>query len=331
MSSNDKSDRIVHPDLYPLVSMSKLERLLGYDRGELLRVANTSERYYRPFDIRHPDDKKWRHIDRPKGQLRAIQDAIQHKLLSKVHFPDTMYGGVRGRSARDNAGLHVGRDVIVALDLRDCFPNTRPPKVYAAWREVFGCSPDLAGLLTRLTTLHFRLPQGAPTSPLLANLTLLPLYRDISSLIEDRGLFFSIFVDDIVVSGSEARAAIGPIIDIIHKHGHAVAPNKKRIMPQGNRQLITGSVVNRELSVGRSYIDETRRMIYNAAVAGQISQRDLLSITGRIKHVGSFCARQGKALGTFYARHIKCVEIFDAGWQERFERRPCELSFAKHR
>jgi hypothetical protein len=159
-------------DLYPLVSTRKLSHFVGFEWGALVDLAKTVGRFYEPFDIIRPGSTKRRHIDNPSSQLKAVQSAIQRRLLSYVRFPEMMFGAIPNRSARDSAAIHVSQPYVVTIDLQDCFPNTNHHKVYGVWARLFGCSAEIAGLLTQLTTFQRRLPQGAPTSALLENLTL---------------------------------------------------------------------------------------------------------------------------------------------------------------
>ena len=130
--------RAPEPISYPtsnLVSMRRLEQLLGYERSDLARIAEHAGRYYRPFDRRRERNKgKWRHIDNPTGVLREVQGRIQGKILVGVPLPDTMMGGVRGRSIRDNGVRHTRQSMLVTLDLRDCFPRTDDLQVYMGFR-----------------------------------------------------------------------------------------------------------------------------------------------------------------------------------------------------
>src|SRR5690606_24163165 len=100
------------------------------------------------------------------------------------------HGFVHGRSILTNAEPHVRQRVIVKNDLQNFYASVRYSRVVAIFRSV-GYSREVAVWLARLTTsaipasLSFpegdpaalltyyprHLPQGAPTSPALANLS----------------------------------------------------------------------------------------------------------------------------------------------------------------
>src|SRR5262249_34840877 len=87
---------------------------------------------------------------------------------------DAAHAFERGRSILTHARPHVGRAVVVTLDLVDFFDATSALRIekfflYAGWNRA------AAELLTRLTTDEGKLPQGAPTSPRLSNLVNRPM------------------------------------------------------------------------------------------------------------------------------------------------------------
>jgi hypothetical protein len=326
-------------EVFPLVSMRRLERLLDCDREHLSRLANRAGGLYHSVDVYQSKSDKWRHLDCPRKALKDIQARIQRRLLSRVEFPQYMFGSVRGRSTRDNAKIHVGQRYVLAVDLKDCFPNTSSRKVFDAWIRVFGCSEDIADLLTKLTTLHRRLPQGTSTSPLLANLTLLPLYHRVREIARSLSLRFSFFVDDITLSGVRAHEAKGPIITAIRSSGHDISWTKVRLMPHDEQQQVTGIVVNRKVSNGQERLTEIRGEILSAIQSGP--HPDLKTkrrIRGLVDHAWTISEEQGASLWRLVERlgldldlkgEHDSLEVFDLdGLTQQW--RPCP-SFSRHR
>lgn len=281
--------------LPPLRSLRFVSLLLGRDRACLRDIAGRAGTLYEPFDRRRRrGEGKWRHIDNPTQELKDIQKSIQQRILRRVTLPPTMLGGVRGRSIRDNARTHRRQPVLVTLDLRDCFPRTNDLQVFKAYRSMLQCSEDVASLLLKLTTLHHRLPQGAPTSSMLANLALLPMHDEIAALARELDLQWTFYVDDIALSGARAPEAITPIIDIIRRHGHSV--HRVRVMPSSARQWLTGTVLNRKISVGHRRVHEVRESILALAAQRDIRQKELDRVKGQIRQISSISKSQGDAL-----------------------------------
>lgn len=271
--------------------------MLGAGHSDLKTMAAHAGGFYEPFDRRkRQGEGKWRHIDNPKKELKQIQRRIQRRILRRFTFPETVLGGVRKRSISDNAHFHVGQPVVVTIDLRDCFPRTSYREVFGAFRRELRCSTAVASLLTQLTTLHCHVPQGAPTSLSVVNLTLLPLHDEILAAATSLGLRASLWVDDITVSGARAREAIAPIIGAVARHGHAVRCKKVFVYPAARTQRVTGVVVNRKESAGHLRVQEIRNRIVDVANQRVILHNDLISVRGQIIQIKSICESQGESL-----------------------------------
>jgi transcriptional regulator with XRE-family HTH domain/retron-type reverse transcriptase len=272
--------------LYPLVSIRKLEHLLGFDRTYLDRLSSQAGRYYSSFDMRPKNSgKKWRHIDNPTGELREVQRRIYKNILKKFIFPESMIGGIPGGSIFKNAAYHVGQKQVLALDLRNCFPSTNNIMVYKAFIDKLGCSPDIASLVTKFTTYHRRIPQGAPTSPSIANLVLLDLHSRVNDIAKKACLNLTFYIDDIIISGPNVEECMEPVILAIQEHGYAVSNKKKKLMPASVPQKVTGLIVNRKVNIPTDYIEDLRKEIIKTSESGGISENELKTVRGKISHI----------------------------------------------
>lgn len=315
-----------HPYL-GLVSMRRLEEILGRSRDDIRRIANTAGRYYHPFDLRRiAGEGKWRHIDNPRGELKRYQSRIQERLFQDIIFPETMIGAVPGRSIRDNAKLHLSQPMVVALDLRDCFPRINDTEVYRVFREGLGCSAEISSILTKLTTFQHRLPQGAPTSPALANLSLLSLHDELIALAETYGLNCSFYVDDIIFSGGRAREVIEPAIRRIQSYGHSVRQGKIKLMPNSRRQRITGVVANQIMSVGQDRRRSIRSRVFEISRQKAITTRTLQSILGEIAWINSLNSAQGEIVRRSAEGILQMIPAFDGTRLPKGQIRPCKSS-----
>lgn len=313
-----------------IVSIGRLEELLGRSRDDIRRVAGRAGRYYRPFDLRRTaGEGKWRHIDNPVGELKRYQSRIQEGMFQDLVFPETMIGAVPGRSIRDNAQIHLGQPMVVALDLRDCFPRINDAEAYRVFREVLGCSAEISSILTKLTTFQHRLPQGAPTSPALANLSLLGLHDELTVLAGAYGLNCSFYVDDIVFSGARALEVIEPAILLIHSHGHSVRRSKIKRMPKSSRQTVTGVVVNRGVSVGKGRRRALRSRVFDLSRDGAVAEHALQSILGEVTWISWLNSAQGEALRRS-AEELQQLPAFPGIRIPKGQIRPCK-SYGSHK
>jgi len=282
-------------EIFPLVSMRKLEFILGFKRETLKKVASETDSYYHPFD--NVKNGKTRHIDNPTGVLKKIQGRIHERILRNFQLPEGMMGGVVGKKAKDNAGIHVGQPIVVTMDLRDCFPRIKDKVIFKVFREYLGCSEEIAKLLTRTTTYKTHLPQGAPTSTILANLALLPMFREMKKIASSKGLLLTQWVDDITLSGPGADKLVDIFIKIIQKHGHAVRHKKVKVMRQSERQEVTGIVVNKKQAASKTRVKTYKDAIFNLARKGSsVTEKELKSILGKIEFVRGVNPSQAKEL-----------------------------------
>ncbi|MCC7142221.1 MAG: RNA-directed DNA polymerase [Candidatus Eisenbacteria bacterium] len=301
------------PGLVPLVSMRRLEQLLGRSREDLIRLAEHAGRYYAPFDEFKPNRAEPRHIDRPVGELKLVQERIQTSILRHIPLPPTMLGGVKRCSIRDNAQYHLGSPLVVTIDLRDCFPRTHDLAVYSAFCRVLGASEKIARLLTKLTTYQHRVPQGAPTSSLLVNWVLLPLHDAIQTIAQGADCRCTFWVDDITVSGPAALDVVEPIVMAIQRHGYSIRHRKLHLMPACRPQEVTGVLVNRHPAARREYRTELRATILQLSSEVEVSARKLERIKGRISHVRHLHPRHGESLDQLLERTMMGRRVDELG------------------
>ena len=265
---------------------------LGLRRGKLESLVLSIDSHYRPF-TRSKLEGGVRTIDNPDEALKGVQRRIVDRLLRPRAFPACAHGCLPGRSPVTNAKCHLGQKCHVRVDLRDFFPSITHHHIYAAW-SACGFGPDVARLLTRLTTYRGYLPQGAPTSSYLANLVFLEADANIEAAAERLGVRYTRYVDDIILSGENARSLVGEAVRQIHALGLSIKRSKTVIAGPRDVHEATGFSVNRSgmPSVGRPYRDRVRaaiRSIRQAPVCA--SGKGSVSLENRIRSRIAFVAR----------------------------------------
>jgi retron-type reverse transcriptase len=106
----------------------------------------------------------------PKSSMRAAQKRILDGILSKVPAHPAAHGFVPGRGIVSNASPHVGRNIVVNIDLKDFFPSVTYPRVKGMLRSL-GFSEQAATLLGLVCTeaprkrVRFPAPPAAEASP----------------------------------------------------------------------------------------------------------------------------------------------------------------------
>jgi len=316
----------------PMRQLEWLADVEGY------RVGSTSEatRHYRYAWVPKRSGPP-RLIEAPKPLLKGIQRKILREILDKVAVHGAAHAYCRGRSCLTAAQLHAGEDVVVTMDLKDFFPSIPMRSVHGLFRclgypwemaRILGalCSTATpADVFERLpaesrpdyeTALLLRqghLPQGAPTSPALANLCAWRLDCRLDGLARRLGARYTRYADDLAFSGDrdlarEIRRFLPLVVAICADAGFAVNHHKTRIMGQGGRQCLTGLSINRHVNVPRDTYDRLKAIVYNCVRHGPAGQnRDGLAdfrahLDGRISWVESVNRVRGDRLRLLFER-----------------------------
>jgi RNA-directed DNA polymerase len=280
---------------------------------------------------------KLRLIEAPKQHLRQIQRRILSEILNRIPVHPSVHGFVKDRSIRSFAAPHVGSAVILRIDIEDFFPSFAARRIQAFFRTV-GYPETVADLLGGLCTnavrlqwetlgkeaspaaiqevrrLYFRphLPQGAPTSPALANLCFYRADCRLAGLARSAAAVYTRYADDLAFSGGPDFAArvdrfSTSVAEILLESGFAVNHHKTRVMRPGVCQKLAGLVTNQHLNIPRDSFDRLKATLTNCLRHGWQSQNrdahpDFRShLSGRIGFVESINA----------ARALRLRKLFD--------------------
>lgn len=268
-------------------------------------------------------------IEAPKGELKAVQEVILREILDLIPPHAAAHGFVAGRSIITNAAPHVGQRLVMKFDLEDFYTTVRYSRVVAIFRSA-GYSREVAIWLARLTTTSIpwtlttplkswevakfasrHLPQGAPTSPALANLSAFGLDVRLQGLAKAYELDYTRYADDLTFSGPgiviPALNEIIPLVQsIIRSERFKPKLKKRRIMRMSARQTVTGVVVNDKLNVARSEYDKLKATLHNCRKFGPSTQKrdvecDFAShLQGRIAHVRQLNPKRAEKLEAAY-------------------------------
>lgn len=281
----------------PLVSVRELAFKVKVPRETVEAQAALAGRYYRPFDLeKKPGSDRWRHIDNPLEPLKRLQKLITRRILRDVDLPLELTGGIAGRSLVDNAKPHVAQPTVVCLDLESFFPHINNDRVYEALRRHLGCSPEVASLLTRLTTYQRRLPQGSAASSYLANLVLVTVMDELRVIAMDRGLRLSCYIDDLTFSGEGAEQAIGEIVGVLASHRLKISRSKLSISHQNEARSVTGVGVNRRPSIPRGKMRAARDFLNSLADSVSVTESELLRAKGIVAQADQINTSQANYL-----------------------------------
>lgn len=214
---------------------------------DLLQISSRQVRFflshkeeaYKTFEVLKKSGGL-REINAPKKEMKFIQRWILDKILYKLKISDYAHGFIPEKTMYTNAKVHVNKDFVLGIDLKDFFPSIKYKSVERIFKSA-GYTSRFAKDFANLCTYHNKLPQGAPTSPMLANLVSLSLDKKISKYCITKNLEYSRYADDITISGSSKMCMHEKnIIRIIEQSGFEVNYEKVRILSKGSRQKVTG-------------------------------------------------------------------------------------------
>jgi RNA-directed DNA polymerase len=192
----------------------------------------------------------------PDPRLKAVQRRILRRLLNRLRSHPAATGFERGKSIVHNAIPHVGKCVVIKMDIIDFFPSTRATRIEAYFRRI-GWNAEAAALLTQLCTHEGHLPQGAPTSPRLANLVNWLLDSRIERWVKRRKGTYTRYADDITISfpkdyPRKARGVIQKVRRVVRGLDYEIHTRKKlRILRAHQQQRVAGLVVNQKVQLPR--------------------------------------------------------------------------------
>ena len=334
-----------------IATEADLARWLDLSHGELGWFAGTAGRdrrapagplrHYTTRWVRKPSGG-YRLLEAPKSRLREIQRRILREILDRAAVHEAAHGFVRGRGVVGFAREHVGQAIVIATDLRDFFASVRASRVHAIFAAL-GYPRAVARALTGLCTsvvpasewatappprdghevraraeafARFRdahLPQGAPTSPALANLAALRLDVRLAAAARAAGARYGRYADDLVFSGGDdlARARMrffSMVARIVAEEGFALAARKTRFLGRGMRQRVAGVVVNEHPAIARRDVERLEATLHNVAAHGPASQnRDghpdfRAHLEGRVAWVRAVQPARGARLRAMFER-----------------------------
>jgi hypothetical protein len=208
-----------------------------------------------------------RYFNASLGSLKRIQRSIHFHILSRHKMPAHLHGGIKGRSIATNAAAHVGKKLVVNLDLTDFFSTIKFPTVKQIYLDTFKFDEEAATILAQLSTFKGALPTGAPTSSALANLAGLvvddAIITALTKNLERTAFGYSRYVDDITISGDNRITELLPnLFAAVRASGFACNDRKTRILRRSTRQWVTGVVVNEKLNPPKSIVRRIRRDLY---------------------------------------------------------------------
>lgn len=297
--------------------VEELGSLIGISNSELLwlcyeRAATTVDHYTR-FEIPKKSGGK-RLISSPKTKMRTAQQWILENILAKLSPSNSATAFRPGSSIIKNAEPHVGSAILIRIDFKDFFPSITFPRIRGFY-EALGYNPGVSTILSLLSTDAPRvkvtmdgktqfvatgersLPQGACTSPALANLIAWKLDARLLGLAQKSPSTWAYtrYADDLTFSSNDSDAKVGWLLGgvqtIASGEGFRINEKKTKIMRAPSRRIVTGLVVDNDIRLSRRDLRNLRAFLHRCdkdgltQVSGEIGKDALAVARGRLAFV----------------------------------------------
>lgn len=222
-------------------------------------------------------------ISAPRYKLKTIQKCI-NEILNAVFTPHfTATGFIPKKNIVDNSKVHIGKQFVYNTDLKDFFGSIEFRRV----KVVLGLHPfnlidkdELMGnkkkekisdqkgrgylgfLIANICCDTGSLPQGAPTSPTLTNIVCQRLDKKLYKFAKSINSTYSRYADDITFSSNKKvfdedfKKKMISIIEV--QENFKINFSKERLQTSGERQIVTGIIVNKKCNLERIFIKDIR-------------------------------------------------------------------------
>ena len=255
-------------------------------------------------------------IHAPKKELKFLQkklaailwecylESLESKSKDKnFKIPVLSHAFEKGKSIITNSQMHRNKKYILNIDLKDFFDSFNFGRVRGFFIKDrdFSVSPEIATVIAQIACYQGKLPQGAPSSPIITNLITRILDYRIVKIAKKYRFTYSRYADDMTFStnrelnSNKLRASkelenfLTELEEVIVSSGFEINPKKTRLSNNMQRQEVTGLVVNKKITVKREYVKNTRAMAFQLYKDGafEIDKKPgtLNQLTGRFAFI----------------------------------------------
>ncbi|MDP0489625.1 MAG: reverse transcriptase family protein [Verrucomicrobiota bacterium JB023] len=277
-------------DLPKLQTLTDLQERLALHGDDFRWLLSGRSHYHHQWLEKRSGGRRL--LESPKPLLKQVQRRLLRELLDPIPPHECSHGFRRGHGIRNHVAPHCGQAMVLKMDLTNFFPTIGFRRIKHLFMAL-GFHEQIALALTRLTTTSTRprdatfaerelyhrphLPQGAPTSPALANLAAFRLDCRLAGLARSFGGCYSRYADDLLFSEDSSSSQIDQrlsrkIASIALEEGFTINFRKTKFMPSSTRQEAVGLVFNQFPNCRRRDIDQLKAILTNCLRTGPARQ-----------------------------------------------------------
>ena len=256
--------------LYGLKSKKKLLELLHIDRKVYCKSSFLNCKIKPYIDINK--NKKKRLVEAPDEDIKNIQSIIL-RALQMIKVPNYALSGIKDKSYIDNAKVHSNKKYLFKIDISKFFPNIGRNKVYNFYLNKLKTSPDVANILTNLSTINLDLKNqntktmskvnefisdanikkrnhlitGSPLSSIMSYFANVDMFEEINEIALKYKITMTVYVDDVVFSSNHKIPYFfrKNILKIISKNSYDVSVKKCKWYNVPENKKVTGVILDK--------------------------------------------------------------------------------------
>jgi RNA-directed DNA polymerase len=257
-----------YPYNYKTIKIPKKKggfRTIDIPNDQLKSIQKTLNLYFQTVFMSIKTEAAQGFIYNPKKRFASVDKKLEKRKIEFVASKTILH------NIKTNAAKHSNQKFVLNIDLKDFFTNISIHQIYNLFQSpIFQFDSKVASMLALLTTYQKRLPQGAPTSPILSNFVCLELDKELERYCQEKKIIYTRYADDLTFSSNKVISdqIIYEIKYKIEAHQFQIQEKKLRLISQKGRQTVTGLVVNKKVNVDRAYYKKLRAILHDCSTNG---------------------------------------------------------------
>lgn len=256
---------------------------LDLGTAELKKIWYYRGRMYQHFSVAKSPNKV-RIISAPDDRLKFLQRRLAEKLNELYRPRNPVHGFVADRSVKTNALAHLHRRFVVNIDIKDFFSTISQNRVEGMLSSL-GIDNRVSEIIGQICCNNGRLPQGAPSSPVISNMICFRLDKNLMEIAKEARCIYTRYADDVTFSSHQPPTAlfetalpragrISPDLlapklrEVFQQNGFAINANKAHYADRHSRRIVTGLKINELLNVDRRYVRNIRAALHSIEALG---------------------------------------------------------------
>jgi RNA-directed DNA polymerase len=220
--------------------------------------------------------------------LRQIQQNLQENFLNNISIPDIVYGFKKGSSYKNYLYAHTDRKYYLRVDIKNFFDSIKKELILEVMQDYLKMSEsaneEVLDIIYNIVTLNDKLPQGAITSPSIANIVFRQLDLRILKYCNEFDVTYTRYADDLLFSSNDTFLLkpffLKKISYILSSKGFKI--NSQKIMKNNKKIVLNGFIVGEEVSLSRRRLNDISTVLFLSNAGG--CPQDIADLLDRLNN-----------------------------------------------